>query len=308
MAIQKVTLVGATGILGVPLLAALKQHFRVQIVTRDSSKSSVADDSGVDVVRVSDDYPVSELETIFKGQDAVVSTITASSAGIQLNIVDAAHKAGVRRFIPSEFGLDTTEPNLRYFLPRLTDKAKVLKRLQTITESDPEGTFSWTGIATGLFFDWALHANFMHFDLKKRQALLLDQGNQKFSTSTMATIVEAVAQVLLRENETRNKFLYIQSFSVTPNEVLNALQKSTSETWKVEHVNGKEYLADSLKQQNSGKMEGLYNTIYALGIMKVGFETRIGFANELLGLETLDLDKEVAKVVQEFSPETQVFG
>jgi hypothetical protein len=44
--------------------------------------------------------------------DAIVSVVGSLALPSQLSYIDAALKAGVKRFIPSEFGCDTQAPYL----------------------------------------------------------------------------------------------------------------------------------------------------------------------------------------------------
>ena len=64
-------------------------------------------------------------------------------------IVDAAAKAGVKYFVPSEFGHDTTDPKVLELLPVFKAKTAVTKKLESHEEK-----MGWTGIVTGLFLDW----------------------------------------------------------------------------------------------------------------------------------------------------------
>lgn len=48
-----------------------------------------------------------DLVSAFKGQDAVVSTVGAPALGDQIKLINAAIEAGVKYFIPSEFGGNT---------------------------------------------------------------------------------------------------------------------------------------------------------------------------------------------------------
>jgi hypothetical protein len=49
------------------------------------------------------------------GIDAVVSLVGAAALTQQKGAIDAAVEAGVKRFIPSEFGCDTQAPYLYIF-------------------------------------------------------------------------------------------------------------------------------------------------------------------------------------------------
>ena len=106
-ALTNVLLIGAGGNLGPTTLDALTSdsRFIVSILTRTSSRSIFP--SHLTIRRVSDDYPEFQLLSAFKGQDAIVVAISRASAHKQKDFIDAAVKAGVKRFVPSEFGGDT---------------------------------------------------------------------------------------------------------------------------------------------------------------------------------------------------------
>ena len=128
------------------------------VLTRASSTSTFPP-----AVRVhKTDYDSSEsLAEGFKGQDAVVSVIASAATGQQQKIVDAAVKAGIKRFIPSEFGIDTQ--NLEGGIGKiLSGKTATLNLLRKYAAETPG--FSWTGLSTSLFFDWVC----LHMTLNDR--------------------------------------------------------------------------------------------------------------------------------------------
>ena len=139
----------AGGNLGPHILSALSADpaFNVSVLSRQSSKSTFP--AHIKVHTVPDSYPVDELIEAFKGQDAIVSTISAMGTGVQAQIIDAAVKAGVKRFLPAEFGADSEDPRLYELLPMFKGKRDVIEQLKRT-----EGQMSWTGVATGPFFDW----------------------------------------------------------------------------------------------------------------------------------------------------------
>ena len=86
----------------------------------------------------------------FTGQDAIVSTIGAAGLTQQKAFIDAAVKAGVKRFLPSELSTNTRSDAVRELLPLFEAKQEILNYLQ-----EKEGTgLTWTGLATGPLLDW----------------------------------------------------------------------------------------------------------------------------------------------------------
>ncbi len=148
--IKNVIIIGAGGHLGPAILSAFDAdpHFTVSVLTRNSSKSTFP--SHIKVHRISDEYPEAELLQAFKGQDAVISTIQTASVKLQETIIDAAIKAGVKRFVPSEFGSDTLNEKAVAIIPQyFAGKVNAVKYLE---EKEKEG-LTWTAFITGTFFD-----------------------------------------------------------------------------------------------------------------------------------------------------------
>lgn len=150
-AIKNVIIIGAGGNIGAPVLSAFNnnKHFTVSILARHASKSTFP--SHLKVHRVGDDYAESDLLAAFKGQDAVVSTITTTSVGQQKAIIDAAVKAGVKRFVPSEFGSNTLNEKATALLPMLFGPK--VETVEYLKEKEKEG-LTWSAFVTGAFFDW----------------------------------------------------------------------------------------------------------------------------------------------------------
>lgn len=132
--------------------ALLAAGFSVTALTRESSSASFPE--GVAVKKV--DYEsVDSLRAALAGQDAVVSATASASVGKQYPIVDAAIAEGVKRFIPSEFGIHTRtvqHPGLKSILG---GKIKTLDYIIEAADKNPE--FTWTAVTNGLFFDWVSH-------------------------------------------------------------------------------------------------------------------------------------------------------
>jgi uncharacterized protein YbjT (DUF2867 family) len=122
--------------------------FEVTALTRATSISTFPADVRVHKV----DYGSPELlREALSGLDAVVSTVATAASGIQELLADAAAAAGVKRFIPSEFGVNSQTLGDSP-LAGILGKTKVLSYLKEKAQENE--AFSWTGISTGLFLDW----------------------------------------------------------------------------------------------------------------------------------------------------------
>lgn len=154
LAIRKVIIIGASGHLGRHIVTAFDTdpHFEVSILSRSSSDGSHFP-SHIPVYYVGGNYDTSESELVelLKGQDAIISAIAAKAVQQQRTIINAALRAGVKYFVPSEFGHDTRNEQAAELLPPflVTQKRQIVEYLQS---KEIEG-LKWTAFVTGPFFE-----------------------------------------------------------------------------------------------------------------------------------------------------------
>ena len=216
----------ATGNLGPAILdQLLAAGFKVTVLTRKSSSHSFR--SSVTAIPVDYDS-LDSLTDALEGQDAVVSTLASLAIANQLLLVEAAAKAHVKRFIPSEFGSDTLNAKNRT-LPLYKDKLAVQEALETKAAS---GGITYTLIITGPFFDWGIMVGLL-MNLKAKSIDLFDGGDRTFSTNTLATIGKAVAGVLAHPEQTKNRAVYVQDTATTQQKLVAIGKRVTGpQGWK----------------------------------------------------------------------------
>lgn len=208
------------------------------------------------MINILDDCPESDLIAAFHGQDAVVRTIAALNASAKVRMIKATLQASVRRFIPAEFGLETRNTESLALIPTMADKVAILDEL--IAHESKH--FSCTAITTGVSFDWGIKSALLHYDLAPRMVLTLNGGETLFSATSLAIIGTAVVRTLKREEMTRNKTLFIQSFTTSQNAILTALEKNTGHSWAVERQGEATFIEDSQKRWREGNVRGLFDT------------------------------------------------
>lgn len=100
------------------------------------------------------DYSLPSLFKAFQGQDAVVSLVGAMGTLTQIEMIDAASEAGVRRFLPSAFGsdLDDKKGIQPDFLRLMGNKLRVQEHLVKVCEENK--ALTWTQFLTGPILDW----------------------------------------------------------------------------------------------------------------------------------------------------------
>ncbi|KXJ88932.1 hypothetical protein Micbo1qcDRAFT_235722 [Microdochium bolleyi] len=331
--IKNVVLLGATGSLGTEILNALlssPHQFNVTIAQRASSslKSSApkvtTSSRTYATVTIDDGLSLPSLQAAFRGQHAVVVAFRPTSGGdpaAQLRIAEAAARTpGMRRIIPADYGsCDSTTARAQELVPIFKRKAEVREKLQALAAAAAAeagagaGAFSWTSIVCGHFFDWGLRENFLHFNLRTHEADILGDGTMRSSTSTLSRVAEAVVRVLLPQHEaaTRNRIVYVQSFCVSQNDVLAALERASSsggdgegegagKKWKTNYIDAEEFIAEHRAKRDAGDAEANEDLVFALGAIDGDWTTRgDAFAMEMLGLKDEDLDEVVGRVVRE---------
>lgn len=206
----------------------VKAGFSVTVFSRSGSKTSLP--SSVKSVEV-DFESVQSLTSALKGQDAVVSTLGAMAMAAQTNVINAAIAAGVKRFIPSEFGSDTTNPKARA-LPVYRDKVAAEDYLENKAS---EGVITYTLVYNGAFLDWGLMVGFL-VNLQGKSAELYDGGDRPFSTSTTSTVGKAVAGVLSHYEETKNRPVYVHDAVTTQKKLVALGEKLTGSKFDVKTV------------------------------------------------------------------------
>jgi ribosomal protein S18 len=142
-----------TGAIGPSIIHSLNTAgFQVQALTRRRQTTSIP--NKVNIVEV--DYNDSNtLRRALRDQDAVVSCLGDVPAAVQAqdSLLDASLAVGVKRFVPSEFGSDTTNQHVRSY-PFFKAKVEHQRRLRQAARTCRD--FSYSFLITGPFIDWGL--------------------------------------------------------------------------------------------------------------------------------------------------------
>jgi hypothetical protein len=120
--------------------------FNITVLSRKESKATFL--QGI-TVRTTD-FSETDLVNALKGQDVVISALGVEGFSQQQKIVDAAVRAGVKRFLPSEFSSSSEDPAVLRLMPLFEQKKNLIDYLK----SKEKDGLTWTGLATGLLFDW----------------------------------------------------------------------------------------------------------------------------------------------------------
>jgi uncharacterized protein YbjT (DUF2867 family) len=245
-----VTIAGASSDLGRVILSKFlaSEHFNVRVLKRTGSSTTFP--AGADVVEVDFDS-VESLQAALAGQDALVSTIGAAGFHVQQQLIDAAAAAGVKRFLPSEFGSDLHNPKTR-ILPVFRPKVQIQEYLKEKCEASG---MSYTLVYNAAFLDWGLSKNFL-LNLADYKQTIIDGGDAAFSATTLNTVGDAVVGVLTHLEDTKNRPVYVHDIVVSQNKLLELAKKAApAKPWEVVPVK----LDDLVKRADERLAQGLFD-------------------------------------------------
>ena len=151
----------------------------------------------------------------------MVSTVGMAGLAGQSILIDASVAAGVKRFLPSDFGCDLANPKVAA-LPVFKHKIDIHNKLREVAAANPD--FTYTLVCTGAFLDFGLKVGFM-LDWKEGKPTIFDGGDSLFSSTTLASIGQGVVGVLTHPEETKNRFVYINDIDISQNRLLEIAKK-----------------------------------------------------------------------------------
>lgn len=254
--------VAGAGSLGVPvILALLDASYPVTILTRSTNHTKDGIPPNANVQYVTVDYSsVGSLEKALEGHFGVVSTVTTMSAGEQDPLIEAAVRAGVSRFIPSEFGSDSTNSMARV-LPVYATKVATQGKLKEVAARNPG--FSYTSIGNGPFLDWGLATNFL-MDLKNRSATIYDGGDSKFSVTTLTGVAKAVVGVFRHLEETKNRHILVHEAVVSQNQIIGLARRRDPASWNLHYASTEESRSTAFAVLSRGNPDEVWGAMVGL--------------------------------------------
>ena len=281
MAFKSICLIGASGNLGTLILKHLlssSQNFTVKVLSRESSTAKFPD--GITVHRVPDDYPVSKLTEAFQGVDVVIAALSMTSMSSQWQIIDACLAAKVKRYFPTEFGLD----ELPDWLLQLREMFKIKHDVRDFLISKESTGLEWTSICCNAFFEMGVASGFFQLHWKEKKALLLDGGEPKWVATTLDTTAIAVVKAIEKPEASKNRILLVEDFQTSQKEILDAVQKKVG-GWEVESVQSAPWLKEGQEAVRAGDNSQLSKLTFGSFAQGNKYEARAEYGNDVLGLE-----------------------
>lgn len=145
---------------------------------------------------------------------------------------------------------------------------------------------------------WSIPHSFMGLDVKGKKFEMLDGGEGRVSCTTEDNTALAIIRALtVAPEETKNRNVVLQDFSISQKELLAEVEKQTGETFQVSHVDSFKLAEEKTAEFKAGNPYAQYQLIN-IGFMTGrygGFHEEEGeILNEKLGLKRSSLEEEVA--------------
>lgn len=261
---KNIIIIGASGSIGSVILEALLNapSLTITILQRASSANTNFSPS-TRVITIPDTYPHSSLVDAFKTQDAVINCTTTLAVHTQLRIISAAAEAGVRRYVPSEYGLNNNNPAARSLCPVFRDKGEVQDHLRSL-----EHRMEWMSIACGMWLRWSAAHEFLGMHIASRRFVFWDDGEGWFSATTEENTALALVNALTQKwEETANRVVWVSDFAVTQKMLLEAIERITGDKFETEVVSSEEFIREKQKAVAAGDIEATY------ALIETGFVT-----------------------------------
>ena len=287
----------ASGALGTALFDQLvKGGFEVTALVRSAGKIPNLPASAKEVVV---DFTSSDsLVAALKGQDAVVSALGAQpgTGPAQKALAQASADSGVKRFIPSDFGSNLDNAEVRK-LAVFKDKFELRDELVRLAK---ETKLSWTSVNNNAFLDWGLEKRFI-LDAVEGKATLWDGGEHLISVTRLPAVGQAVVGVLKNPDETANRVVYVQEAAVSLKKLVDIAKEYTpGKQWTVVEAS----TADAVQKSNDALSKGIFEIwVFVSLIFRAAFSnaTEAHFVkndNALLGIHELS-EAELKAAVKE---------
>ncbi|EEU33595.1 uncharacterized protein NECHADRAFT_89339 [Fusarium vanettenii 77-13-4] len=182
----------------------------------------------------------SSLADALCGQEAVVSTMGSLAVGGQEKVIKAAISAGVKRFIPSDFGADLKQPS---------------GQIEDLLEQEARKTdLSYTIVYNNLFLDWGLQAGFLAY-LAGKKATLYAGGVFPVSMPRLSTVGNGVVGILKNPEQTKSRHMRIHDGRLSMKDLIEAVQEVTgAEGWTITEENP----ADAVAKPNKALSPGIF--------------------------------------------------
>jgi uncharacterized protein YbjT (DUF2867 family) len=294
MSIQKVAVAGAGSLGSVIVQQLIDDGFDVTVLTRSGLQTAIP--SAAKTTEVDYDS-IDSLKAALSGQDAVISTVGSAAVAQQQKMLDAVIASSVKRFIPSEFGCDSTNAKARA-LPVYAQKVAVADQIEQKTKGTET---TYTFVYNNAFLDWGIEKGFL-INAKEKRTAIFDGGDAPFTVTPLDFIAKGVSAILKKPDETANQHIRLHGAAITQNQLLKMVQSAGGKDgWEVTQKSSAETEKQAYEtlKNDPGNVMGWVMGFLMRAVVGEGYggDFSKNNHNDLLGLKTLN-EQEVESVVK----------
>ncbi|EPQ31056.1 uncharacterized protein PFL1_01245 [Pseudozyma flocculosa PF-1] len=283
---SKIAIAGV-GHIGKPIAEALlSANLDVKILSRTSAAKPGLEAAKVVAIDYND---ASGLAAALDGVEVVISTLGGGAAldGDQIQLADAAKRAGVRLFVPSDFSTDMD------LIPR--DDAGRLPafwRGKGVAYDHLERIgLPYLRIVNNAFGDY-LYSPFIGFDFDRRTVQVVGDLDRRLVVSAERDVGAFLAHVLttLPAEQLENRALRLQSFKTTWRHAIQAAERARGIELRVENVSIADAKAKADDKDTDPFTAAAYIVRWAIAAGAGDFEVdndAVGFKPSVTSLEQL---------------------
>ena len=172
--------------------------------------------------------PFSELVSIFKNYDAVVSCTGygTGAGGFQLKLAHAVLEAGVKRFFPWQFGVDFEVIGRGSAEDLFDEQLDVRELLRS------QSTTKWVIVSTGLFTSYLFEPYFGVVDFDKKVVNALVSLDTAVTITTPDDIGMLTAEIFFEEPAIENRIVYIAGDTITYEKLGDIVESLSGQKFK----------------------------------------------------------------------------
>ncbi|PVH86459.1 hypothetical protein DL98DRAFT_510523 [Cadophora sp. DSE1049] len=172
------------------------------------------------VTHIQTDFSESELQKHFQGVDTIICTLTGSDLHLSGPLIDAAPAAGIKLFIPSEYGLDTSNSKIIELLPPYRTRFEIQEKLRA-------SRMGWKAIYSGIGLEEAMKADgVMGVDALWASVVVFPGSEKaKVAISSYADVARSITGIVRGEEEGVGNEVYTCGFRCTLEEVIAVVEK-----------------------------------------------------------------------------------
>ncbi|KAH8647170.1 hypothetical protein BX600DRAFT_484505 [Xylariales sp. PMI_506] len=298
---KNILIIGATGSIGSVVLEALEKDgsFTLTLLQRASSKGTTP--AHLKTIKIADSYPTEELIEAFKGQDVIINCMTTQSVAGQFRMIDAAIEAGVKRYVPSEYGLNNARTDAQDLSSVFGEKGSVQAYLRAKAADE---AIEWMSVTCGMWLKWSAARDFLGMHVSDRRFVFWDDGEGLFSCTTEENTAAGLIAALKRPEETRNTNIFLSDFAVSQKALLEAIERIQGVKYETESIDSRALIKEkkeALKNGDKFAVFGLIETGFVTGRFGGHLEKEGEIMNEKFGLPKKSLDEVVRSALEAVS-------